>query len=576
MTTHYKKKLIEVALPLLAINRAAAAEKLIHVGTTSNLHAWWARRPLAACRAVVFASLVDDPGEYLSADAAEVKRQELFALMEKLVLWKSKDDQAVLEEAKREIARSANGELPIVMDPFCGSGSIPIESLRLGIDTIGSDLNPIAVSISKALVEVPHVISGHDAISPKASKSLLRGPGFEAFRVDLAFYSKRIMERAREGASQLYAESYSGSSAPIAWLWCRTAACPNPGCETTIPLISSLWLSKTPKSRAFLRVANRDSRSPRICFDVVVGDADEPESPTVNDTGAVCPRCETPVPFAALRDQGRAGKLGFQLNAYVTKAGSAMQFHPASAEHEAKAMAAVPEWVPDTKLPDAALGFRVQAYGLTLHRDLFLPRQLAALSIFATALDQTIIDVRKDARGDVDYANAVALYLAIFFDRLVQTNNALVRWFVHAERPSKAQPTFDKQTVQMVWDFAETNPLADSTGGWGTCCKYPQTALDSLPQRPAHGQVLHGDSAELTLPPGKYMFSTDPPYFDNIGYADLSDFFYIWLRRVLLKVYPDVFRTILVPKSDEIISDPSRHAGDRTTAREFFYERLVS
>lgn len=569
-----RKKLIEVALPLQSINRAAAAEKLIHVGTTSNLHAWWARRPLAACRAVVFASLVDDPGEYLVGEAAETKRQELFALIEQLVTWESKDDEAVLAAAKKEIERSSSGELPTVMDPFCGSGSIPIESLRLGLKAIGSDLNPVAVSISKALVEVPHVISGHNAINPKASKRLLDAPGFEAFRADLAYYSNRIMEIARQRVSRDYADTFAGSSVPIAWLWCRTAGCPNPGCQTTIPLISSMWLSKTVKTRAFLRIANRDAQTSRISFEVIVGDLGEPESPTLNDTGAVCPRCGTPVPFAALRDQGREGKMGFQLNAYVTKTGSAMHFHSATAEHEAKAMAVVPEWMPETKLPDAALGFRVQAYGLTHHRELFLPRQLSALSVFASALDQIIVDVRKDAGGDLDYSNAVALYLAVFFDRLVQTNNALVRWFVHAERPSKAQPTFDKQTVQMVWDFAEANPLAESTGGWGTCCKYPQTALDSLPRNPARGHVTHGDSAALSLPPGKYIFSTDPPYFDNIGYADLSDFFYIWLRRVLINVYPDLFRTILVPKSDEIISDPSRHAGDRSTAREFFYERL--
>jgi putative DNA methylase len=574
MTYSYKKKLIEVALPLQSINRASAAEKLIHVGTTSNLHAWWARRPLAACRAVAFASLVDDPGEYLAPEAAEIKRQELFGLIERLIAWESKDDETVLAAAKRAIAQSAGGELPTVVDPFCGSGSIPIEALRLGLNAVGSDLNPIAVSISKALVEVPYVVSGHHAISPKASKTLLDTEGFDGFRTDLKYYSSRIIERAREGVSRLYADTYAGSTEPIAWLWCRTAECPNPGCETRIPLISSLWLSKTKKSRAFLRIAKRDARSHRIAFDVIVGDTGEPESPPVNDTGAACPRCGTPVPFAALRDQGRAGKLGFQLNAYVTKAGSAMQFHAACPEYEAKAMAVRPEWVPDTKLPDAALGFRVQAYGLTHHRDLFLPRQLAALSYFGTALDETIVDVRKDAGGDIDYANAIAVYLAIFFDRLVQTNNALVRWFVHAERPSKAQPTFDKQTVQMVWDFAEANPLAESTGGWETCCKYPQTALDCLPRKPARGRVLHGDSAVLTLPAGKYLFSTDPPYFDNIGYADLSDFFYIWLRRVLLPVYPDVFRTILVPKNDEIISDPSRHAGDRSAAREFFYERL--
>ena len=214
--------------------------------------------------------------------------------------------------------------------------------------------------------------------------------------------------------------------------------------------------------------------------------------------------------------------MGFQLNAYVAKAGSSMTFHPATSHDEARAMAVRPGWVPDTMLPDAALGFRVQNYGLKFHRDLFLPRQLAALSVFASALDQTIEEVRTDAGTDKEYADAVALYLAVFFDRLVQTNNALVRWFTHTERPSKAQPTFDKQTVQMIWDFAEANPLADSTGGWDTCCKYPQTALDCLPRRPGRGKILHGNSGLLNLPSGgNYLFSTDPPYFDNIGYADL-------------------------------------------------------
>ena len=574
MTRPIRKKLIEVSLPLDAINRASAAEKLIHVGTPSNLHAWWARRPLAACRAVAFASLVDDPGEYFPAEAAEAKRRELFGLIEQLVAWEANDDEAVLEAARSEIAHSCAGELPIVIDPFCGSGTISLEALRLGLDSVGCDLNPVAVAISKALVEVPHVISGHPPIGPKPDQLYADTAGFNGFRSDLAYYSMRILARAREQIDSLYTGTYSGSSAPIAWLWCRTAKCPNPGCNTTIPLLSSMWLSKTKKSHAFLRIRDRDATTGRVSFDVIVGDARGPTASPLNGTGAICPCCETPVPFAALREQGRAGNIGFQLNAYVTKSGSSMNFHAATSEHQAKAMDVHPEWTPETMLPDAALGFRVQSYGLKLHRELFLPRQLTALSFFATSLDQIILEVRKDAGADTAYADAVSVYLAIFFDRLVQTNNALVRWFVHTERPSKAQPTFDKQTVQMIWDFAETNPLADSTGGWITCCKYPQTALNCLPRRPGRGHVFHGDSVVLDLPPGKYMFSTDPPYFDNIGYADLSDFFYIWMRRILIRVYPDVFRTILVPKDAEIISDPSRHDGDRGTAREFFYDRL--
>jgi putative DNA methylase len=571
-----RKKLIEVGLPLDAINRASAAEKLIHVGTTSNLHAWWARRPLAACRAVAFASLVDDPGEYLSGEAAEARRLELFRLIERLVEWEANGDDDVLEDARKEIARTAREGLPTVVDPFCGSGTIPLEALRLGLDAIGYDLNPIAVAISKALVEVPHVVSGHPPIVRQQLALSSDSPGFDGFRSDLTYYSCRILERARQQVHHLYEDTYSGSVVPIAWLWSRTAACPNPGCRIRIPLVSSLWLSKTQKSRAFLRV-NADALtngSNRVIFDVVVGDSGDPGTPPLGDAGAVCPRCGTPVPFAALRDQGRAGTMGFQLNAFVTKSGSAMTFHATTEKDEARAMAVRPDWVPDTMLPEAALGFRVQNYGLKYHRDLFLPRQLAALSNFATALEQTIEEVRSDAGADKDYADAVALYLAVFFDRLVQTNNALVRWFTRAAGPSKAQPTFDKQTVQMIWDFAEANPLADSTGGWDTCCKYPQTALDCLPRRPGRGKIHHGDSSLLDLPGDGYVFSTDPPYFDNIGYADLSDFFYVWLRRVLVNVYPDAFGTILVPKDDEIISDPSRHEGDGGKAREFFYERL--
>jgi putative DNA methylase len=377
MTRSSRKKLIEVALPLDIINRASAAEKMIHVGTPSNLHAWWARRPLAACRAVAFASVVEDPGEYLPPQAAEAKRRELFELIERLVAWDANTNEALLEAVRSEISHSSHGELPTVIDPFCGSGTIALEALRLGLNAVGCDLNPIAVAISKALVEVPHIVSGHCPIGPKADELYADTSGFRGFHSDLAYYSKRICVRARAQVEALYADSYSGSSVPIAWLWCRTAECPNPGCNTVIPLISSLWLSKTKKSHAFLRVKDRDPTTGRISFDIVIGDVGEPAAPPLNDTGAVCPTCETPVPFAALRDQGRAGNIGFQLNAYVTKSGSSMYFHPATPEQQAKAMAANPEWAPETMLPDTALGFRVQNYGLRLHRDLFLPRQLA-------------------------------------------------------------------------------------------------------------------------------------------------------------------------------------------------------
>jgi putative DNA methylase len=373
-----KKKLIEVALPLDAINRSAASEKLIHVGTTSNIHAWWARRPLAACRAVIFASLVDDPGEYLPEPAAQKKRAELFALLERLVSWEANNDDAVLHAARAEIEKSCNGKPPTVVDPFCGSGSIPIEALRLGLDSIGCDLNPIAVAISKALVEVPAVVTGHDPLSRKSSGRLLGVGGFDGFKEDLATYCSRVLDKARGRVGDLYAESFAGRTPPIAWLWCRTAECPNPGCNTRVPLIKSYWLSKTPKSSAYLRIGGSDHSTGRVSFEVTTGRNGQPTTATVSDAGASCPVCDTPLPFAALREQGRLGKLGFQMNAYVTKNGSQMEFDAATSEEEEKALKVRAAWVPDTMLPEAALGFRVQSYGLTRHSDLFLPRQLVS------------------------------------------------------------------------------------------------------------------------------------------------------------------------------------------------------
>jgi putative DNA methylase len=573
MSTH-RKKLIEVALPLTAINTASAAEKLIHVGTTSNVHAWWAPRPLAACRAVIFASMVDDPGEYLPPERAEAKRGELFALIDRLVQWGANNDARVLEEVRQEIAAHGGSRQVTVVDPFCGRGTIPVEALRLGLDAIGIDLNPVAVSISKALVEAPRSVSGHPAMIARAGQVAAASVGFEGFKDDLEHMAQQVLAAVRPKVQGLYAGTFTGAAAPLAWLWCRTARCPSPACGARIPLVSSMWLSKSPGTRAWLKFERRHVEG-RVFPKIEEREQGEPPPPTVTESGATCPVCASPITFAALREQGRAGQMGFQLNAVAIKATRSMRFQAATEAQERIALAVRPRWVPDTLLPDAALGFRVQKYGLTTHRSLFLDRQLEMLGAFADAIGESITQAQRKCGADAEYANALALYLALFFDRLVQTNNALVRWFSRTSGPSKAQPTFDKQTVQMVWDFAEANPLADSTGAWTTCVKYPLTALDCLPLRPGRGIVIQGDAGAAMLQgTGPYLFCTDPPYFDNIGYADLSDFFYVWLRRVLKDTFPAVFRTITVPKTEEIIADPSRHGGDRAAASAFFYERI--
>jgi putative DNA methylase len=450
MTT-YRKKLIEVALPLAAINAASGAEKLIHVGTTSNVHAWWAPRPLAACRAIIFASLVDDPGEHMAPPEADRERQRLFDLIQRLVQWDANNDPRLLAEIRHEIAANTGGRRVTVVDPFSGRGTIPVEALRLGLDAVGFDLNPVAVSISKALVEVPRVVSGHASIMRAVGQVDSSGDGFENFKHDLKELAGRILKDVSSRVRARYADSYSGTKMPFAWLWCRTADCPNPACGSRIPLTSSMWLSKAPEARAWLEFRQRDSEG-RIGVSIKTGTG-EPPAPSVTDSGAVCPACRAPITFAALREQGRSGGMGFQLNAFVTKTGHDMRFHVATAAQERAALAIRPNWAPETSLPEAALGFRVQKYGLTTHRALFLDRQLAMLDDFSDALTRTIDAITKQCGGDVEYARALALYLALFFDRLVQTNNALVRWLTRATGPSKAQPTFDKQTVQMVWDL---------------------------------------------------------------------------------------------------------------------------
>lgn len=573
----YRKKLIEVALPLDVINQASAAEKKIHVGTTSNLHAWWARRPLAACRAVVFASLVDDPSNDLPPEKAEKKRRELFDVLCRLVQWESNNDGTVLAAARRLIAESIGADRVLIVDPFCGAGSIPIESQRLGLHALGLDLNPVAVAISKALVEVPPVVSGHTQINPGRTTEQLLLPDsadrFKGFRDDLKHYEERVLSIVKDGLVGLYGKEAAGHDPlPIAWLWCRTVPCTNPGCRALVPLIKSLWLSRTPKNRCWLSVKETEEDG-RVVFEVQSGSG-RPTDPPITDSGARCVSCATTMSFAEIRAAAMQGEMGFRLTAVVLKSGTSMTFRVGTETEEKLALSCSPNWSPDTSLPEQALGFRVQKYGLTHHSDLFLPRQLAMLSIFAEALSQTVEEIRA-VSSDEAYANAVAVYLAIFFDRLVQTNNSLVRWFTHTQRPSKAQPTFDKQTVQMTWDFAEANPLSNSAGGWSTCCKYPQTALNCLPQIPGSGTIRHCDARTMEVEhKSETVFCTDPPYYDNIGYADLSDFFYIWLRRTLRGIYPDAFRTMLVPKQEELIADPSRHQGDEKAAKEFFYSGM--
>ncbi len=568
-----KKKLIEVALPLEAINKESAREKSIRHGHPSTLHLWWARRPLAACRAVLFASLVDDPSslpEQFPTEAdQDQERQRLFRLIEKLVLWENSNNRAVLDAAYAEILKSTNGHPPPIYDPFCGGGSIPLEAQRLGLEAYGSDLNPVAVLITKALVEIPPKFAGQPPVNP-AAKSRMSGKGMwigaRGLADDIRYYGQWMRDRAFERIGHFYPKMKlpnGGDATVIAWIWARTVKCPNPACGAQMPLVRSFSLANKPGKKTWVEPVV-DHAQKAVRFKVRVGEG-APEG-TVSRRGARCLVCGTAVPLDHVRSEGRSGRMAAQMMAIVAEGERSRVYQEADSVHQSVANAATPHDVPETVLPDRALGFRVQIYGMTRHRDLFTPRQLVALStlsdLVAEALKQVI-----GAGGTPEYADAVATYLAFSVDKCADFWSTLATWSAQPKNELVVS-TFRRHALAMTWDFGEANPFSESGGNFAGNLESAARCLDaSIAAIPGRINQLDACQAGATI---RACYSTDPPYYDNIGYADLSDFFYVWLRRSLSSVYPELFSTLLVPKRQELVATPFRFNGSRQAAQEFF------
>jgi putative DNA methylase len=567
------RKLIEVALPLETINRESAREKSIRHGHPSTLHLWWARRPLAACRAIIFASLVDDPSShpelFPTDEAQEAERQRLFRIIEDLVKWENTTNEAVLAAARAEIMRSCDGHPPAVLDPFCGGGSIPLEAQRLGLEAHASDLNPVAVLITKALIEIPPKFAGRPPVHPDADGLSTGGwKGAQGLAEDVRYYGKWMRDEAERRIGHLYpkvklpVERGVGNATVIAWIWARTVKSPNPAWDGPMPLVRSFALSTKKGKETWVHPAV-DWERRRIRFEIRTGPGC-PEG-TVGRSGATCLATGTPVPLSYVRAEGKAGRIGVQLMAIVAESNRGRVYLPADDEQELTALTAVPpNDVPDTDLPEQALGFRVQAYGMTKHSLLFTHRQQVAMCTFADLVDEARVQVRA-AGGEESYAGAVATYLALGVSRMADANNALCSW---SNSRDQTRNLFARQTIAMVWDFVENNPFGDAAGDLHTSLGSLVRTLASL-VTPKAGVVEQRDAT--TFEPGaRVMYVTDPPYYDNIGYADLSDFFYIWLRRSLRSIHPELFGTLLVPKIQELIASPYRHGGDRFVAEKYF------
>ena len=596
----YRKKLIEVDLPLDDINRESAREKSIRHGHPSTLHMWWARRPLAACRAVIFASMVDDPsacpGEFPTEEEQRAERERLHEIIRKLVEWESTDEsqpavRVLLTNARYEIARSVartrgetaptdpaevlnylhNQTLPIY-DPFAGGGSIPLEAQRLGLKAIASDLNPVAVLLNKALIELPPKFKNQPPVNPDADrigmtvgvgkkKQRLPWRGTSGLANDIRYYGAWMREEAFKQIGHLYpkAKLPDGSDATvIAWLWTRTIPCPNPACGVQMPLQTTFQVSKKHSNEHWTKPIV-DYEAKHVSFVVQNHSDNVPEDGTVNRNGAVCIACNNAVPLSYVREGARVGNMGEQMITIVTEGDRGRLYVSPTDKHIQTAISAEPGWKPTENLPDRALGFRVQRYGFTHWHQLFTKRQLAALSTFSNLQTEVRSQIIRDGGND-DYADAVCTYLALAIGREADMCSSFDRWHTSGE---KVTGVFGRQAIPMIWDFVESNPFSDSTGNWMAHIEWIAKVVERLPADTNNGAVHQADASTTIHTQDGPVIVTDPPYYDNIGYADLSDFFYVWLRPLLRDIYPNLFAGILTPKEEEMIATQFRFENPR-------------
>jgi len=570
----YKPKLIEVAIPLEDINRESAREKSIRHGHPSTLHLWWARRPLAACRAVLFAQLVDDPSahpeEFPTEEAQQAERERLHGIIKRLVVWENIHDEALLKEARTEIWKSCDGNPPPILDPFAGGGSIPVEAQRLGLEAHASDLNPVAVLINKALIEIPPKWAGRPPVFPGAAGGAHSWPGVTGLAEDVRRYGQWMREEAekRIGHSYPTAKLMDGAtSTVIAWFWARTVTCPNPACGGTMPLVRSFWLGKKPGKERYIEPIPHGKQ---IRFEIR-GPNGVPREGTVSRTGAICLLCGTPVPLAHIRAEGKAGRMSAQLMAIAAEGPRQRYYLPPDEKHEKAADVPRTDHIPDEKLAIDPRNLWCVGYGLSRFADLFTNRQLTALTVFSDLAREAGALAERDAgiRGlshekAASYGYAVAVYLAFAVSKLADRGSSICSWVIQRE---SNRNTFARQAIPMAWDFVEMNPLLRGTGSFSGAVAWTVESLDGVP---AYGSgVAFQADAVSQLGDGHCVVATDPPYYDNISYANLSDFFYVWLRRSLRHILPDLMGTVLTPKADELVADPLRH-GDKKQGRQFF------
>lgn len=668
----YTKKLIEVALPLDAINEASVREKAIRHGHPSTLHLWWARRPLATARAVIFAQMVDDPSEYVDAllldpqkkreaerdlekrlakraeqepelndeaseepiptleeVIAEHERDRLFQIIKALVKWENTTNQTVLQWARDEIWRSWRREcakhadhpqaaelfnphkLPGFHDPFAGGGALPLEAQRLGLESFASDLNPVAVLINMAMIEIPAKFVGQPPVNPESRSNkhnvAIKSYGLQGLIEDIDYYGKWVRNEAKKRIDHLYPrveittemitnrpdlEPLVGRKfTVIAWIWTRTVRSPNPAfSDIHVPLTSSFLLSRKEGNVAFVEpiIGNNN-----YSFSVRIGENinQNLRNGTKTSRGAnfQCLMSKVPISSSYIKTEGKEGRIGTRLMAIVADGDRGRLYLPPTDNHSSLAKSILVSEKPTQTLPKNPRWFSPPAYGILTYADLFTDRQLMTLTVFSDLVTEAVEKIQGDIYasnlypeksvlrnsdiGALAYAKSIVIFLAFALSKQADLGNSLCRWEPNAQCPRNL---FSRQALPMVWDYAEGNPLGNSSGSWSNLVNGITKALSNAFRmidviQSGHSQQYDAGTQKLSI---DKVVSTDPPYYDNIGYSDLSDFFYVWLRRSLRAFYPDLFSTISVPKSEELVANPYRH-GDVQKAERFFLNGMT-
>jgi putative DNA methylase len=577
----YKKKLIEVALPLEAINVESAREKSIRHGHPSTLHLWWARRPLAAARAVIWSSLVDDPSshpeQFPTEEEQNKERQRLFVILEKLVKWENINNPEILAEAKAEIMKSTDSNPPALLDPFAGGGAIPLEAQRLGLEAHASDLNPVAVMINKAMIEIPPKFAGQPPVNPD---SILIGGTWTnsaGLAEDVRYYGEWIKKEAFKRIGHLYPkvkDEHGQKHTVIAWIWARTVKCPNPACGCEMPLASSFELSKKKGKEAYIQPIIEGMN---IRYEVKYG-KNVPDAPkTARGAKFKCVRCGEATTEDYIRTEANAKRIGQVLIGIVADSRNGRIYLSPNDEQIAAAIVDQPENYPYDEIAYNPRDFRPPYYGFKTYGELFTNRQLTALSTLQELLADAKVKIMNDASSlncsNVEaYSNAICVYLSFLIDKMTDYHSSLCTWHCSKEL---IRNTFGRQAVGITWDYSEANPFSNSAGCIDNMVDWIVKSIYNFPHAEKASYAEQRD-AQSDNGMRNIMVSTDPPYYNNIAYADLSDYFYVWLRRSLKSIYPDLFRTMLVPKAEELVANPFRFEGGTDEAQKFFEDGMLN